>query len=284
MVIVKMKVNRQITAAHWVGMAVGVEDEYGNPFRVIKLRWNPNRMHKMTEYAKTRGFEDAIISKDPKTGGVKITYRTNGSIMWMRPMGIGFFMGEVAQTPKNMAKLASHYGDKLWTILDADIDVIVRKMYEERKKNQTKEMADYDMKRINRMHTATHEHKENNTSAPELPLDIEKMDVHEKNRLNQIKQVELDKRNEALNMKEAALNKKAADMVGDGVAPVTYTMDYLTAQKLFKLRKLCTEVKVKWENSDKKEDLIKRITEKQTGNAAAVQKQMDGVIGSELDS
>lgn len=283
MVIVKMKVNRQITAAHWVGMAVGVEDEYGNPFRIIKLRWNPSRVHKNTEYAKTRGFEDAIISKDPKTGGVKITYRRNGSIMWTRPMGIGFFMGELPQTPMNMAKLCSHYGDKLWTILDADIDVIVKKMYEERKKNQTPAMAEFDKGRLSRMHTMTHERNDKDTSAPEIPLDIEKIDVQEKNRLNQIRQTELDKRNEALNMKEAALNQKAADMVGDGVAPVVYTMDYLNGQKLFKLRKLCTELKLKYAPTDKKEDLIKRINDKQAGNAAAVEKQMDGIIGKGLD-
>lgn len=283
MILVKLKVNRTITSAYWKEQAIGTIDEYGNPFRIIRLRWNTNKLHLNAEYTKTRGFEDAVIGSDGRTGNIKITYRQNGSIMWERPAGgIGPFNGELAQTPFNMDKLAAHYGDKLWTILDADINEQVKAMYEERQKKTPKELQEFNQKRIGRMHTYSLERDDG--KAPELPLDADKVTLQEQKRQNEVTRQDNAKRKAELDQREKDLDKRVIDMVGDGAAPVVYSEESLRAKemKIFKVRKICTQLGVSWANEDKKDDLVKKILEKQAGNAQVVAEKMAGVIGDGL--
>lgn len=285
MVAVKMKVNRQVTGEHWKGMAKGVPDEYGNPFRIIRLRWNTNRMHKMTDYVKTRGFEDAILSADGKTGGIKIMYRKPGSIMWQRTMGIGPFLGELAYTPYNIHKLATHYGDKLWTILDADIDEEVKARYEKRRKSMGAALRERDDNRIKGMHSMSIDRDEKGKDpTPAVPLDVDVLSVEDKNRMAVIKEQELKNKEIALDVREKDLNKKSAALVTGGGSLVQYTPEYLNEQKIYKLRSLCRELKVKWDNTDKREDLVQKIIEQQSRAKQEAEKKAEGVIGQNLDS
>ena len=269
MIIIKLKVNKQITADHWKQMAIGTPDEYGNPFRIAKLRWTKNPMHKMAEYTKTRGFEDAIISQDRRTGDISVSYRRSGSIMWTRPIGgVGPFMGEVPVTPKNLQRLAAMYGDKLWTIMDADIDKQVRAMYEKMRSEMTPEQIAFDDRRIRGMHRSSLEKEDKEAKGPEIPLAAEKLSIAEQNRLNQLKAMDLAKREEALNMKEAALNSKVEEVIERGGSPVTYGREYLAARKIHEIRKIAKEVGTTFEPNETKEAIITKIIQRQEGKKA----------------
>jgi len=267
MVVVKMKVTRSITADHWKQMALGVIDEYGNAFRLIKLRWNNTPNHRMTEYAKTRGFEDAVIGRDNKTGDIAITYRRNGSAMWQRPIGgVGPFMAEVPQTPRNMSLLASMYGDKLFTIVDADINEIVKGMYEQKVDDMNHDTKKFNERRIRGLHVSALEaNDKDDGKAPELPVDVERLSVTEQNRLNQIKEQELAKKEEVLKLKEKELTGFQKDIVADGVLPSQYNERYLSGLKIFQLRKLAKELGVNWKPDEKKESIIRRVLKRQVG-------------------
>lgn len=283
MIIVKLRVTREMTAAHWKEVAKGVTDEYGNPFRIIKVRWNQSRMHRMSEYAKTRGFEDTVITKDRRTGDVAIQYRRKGSIMWQRPMGgVGSFIGEVAYTPFNLQKLISMHGDKLWTILDDDIRVIVEKGYAKRLTEMPVKVRDFNQTRIMSMHTMNVEKGDNVASDFDKQInEVEKQSVTEQNRMNMIKAQELAVKEEALNMKENAIDNKIADMAIDGVAPVAYSEEYLVSKKYLELRGICKTIGVKYTQDDKKDTLIAKIMEKQEGNKQAVEEKMASIVGSD---
>jgi hypothetical protein len=283
MIIVKQKTSKVITAEHRKTAAIGTIDEYGNPFRIIKLRWNKSNLHKNSDYVKTRGFEDAIIGTD-HTGDTEIKYRQNGSVMWMRLGGEGPYFGEVAQTPKNMRLLASSFGDKLYTIVDPDINAIVRKMYEEKTRGMDDATKDLNQKKVRSMHTMSVERDDKTGAATQIPDSVEKAAVAEQNRQNLIEKQEIDKRKAELDEKEKALNEKVVDMVGQGVAAVAYTEDFLRGTKgIFKLRNICRELGIGYEHTDKRDDLIKKVLEKQIGDVKAVKADMSEVIGGGLD-
>lgn len=271
MIIVKLKVNRSLTADHWKGMAMGVPDEYGNPFRIIKLRWNLSRLHKMTDYVKTRGCEDAIIGQNRATGDIKITYRQQGSIMWQRPAGgVGLFVGEIAYTPKNMTLLARSYGDRLWTIIDQDINEQVKILYQKIVDGMTPQEVELNVKRVSGTHRMAMDGENTAIKGVEPSMEGEKMTMIEQRRLNQIEKQDLDKRRIALEEKEKGINQRFGEAIADGAMPVVYQEEYLNKQKLLDLRKISTQMKVTWAEKDHKEDLVKRIIEKQNGNAEAV--------------
>lgn len=278
-----IKTNKVITPEHRKQQAIGLIDEYGNPFRIISLRWNKSRLHKNTDYAKTRGFEDTIITKE--RGEMAIKYRKNGSIAWMRYAGEGPYMGELAVTPKNLQKLASCYGDKLFTILDKDIDNIVKQMYEDKVKGMDALTKHFNDQRVRMMHTTQSEVNEMPKSGPvEIPVEAERVNLAEQNRLQQIEKQNLEKRKAALDAKEAEIDEKTVKLVGEGVPAVTYTKEYLAGLKgIHSARKICRELKVEFSQSDKKDDLINKIIARQTGEIKAVKEQMAGVIGGGLD-
>ena len=281
--IVRLKVNRLggITAQGHKDDAIGTIDEYGNPFRLIRLRWNQNPKHKNTEYAKTRGFQDAVLSK--VRGELKITYRDNGSIMWERKNGMGLFTGECPQTPTNMRLLASHFGDKLWTIIDADIKEIVEKMYNQRRGIESPDIKKFNDNRVKMLHTNHFDYNAKDNTPPEIPVEVEKIEIAEKNRLNRVEETRLNQRKLALDAKEKDITERTKGLIDDGAAPVVYQKEFLDSQKLFSLRKLCKTVGVKWTETDKKGALVQMIMDKQAGNAAAVEEKTASIMGS-LDS
>lgn len=284
MIIVKLKVNRQLTADYWKQLAIGTKDDYGNPFRIIKLRWNNNKLHKNTDYAKTRGFEDAILSKDTRTGDIKVSYRRNGSIVWQRPAGgVGPYIGEVAVTPYNLEKLASMYGDKLFSIIDQDIDAIVRAKYEQKVKGMSEQTLLFNKNRVRGMHTMAVEKDSNIQNLGEVPLEVEKVNIQEQNRVLMQKKQEQDLREAALNDKEQRLNTKVADLVGEGIDPVTYSEEYLKGLKFLELRKVAKEQGIKYENTDKIPDIIVKIVEKQAGSMKEAKEKADSLITESLE-
>jgi hypothetical protein len=261
MIIVKLKSNKTLTADYWKDQAKGIKDEYGNPFRIIRLRWINTREHRNTEYSKTRGFEDAIINKGGDEG-FKITYRKNGSIMWQRPPGnVGPFYGEVAYTPYNIEKLSAMYGDRLFTIADADIDAICKAKYEERVKNMGDAARNFNKKRIAAMHTM---YVETDIKAPEVS-NIDKKGIEDQNRDIVIEKRELEIKRLELEEREKRLNEKEARMAGEGLSPVQYSKEYLIGLKLHELKKVAKENGIDIEKTSTKDELVNAIVMVQSG-------------------
>lgn len=273
-----VKVNKQFTPDFRKKQALGTPDEYGNPFRIIRLRWNKSRLHKNTEYTKTRGFDDAVIARDPRDGGFRITYRSNGSVMWMREGGEGPYYGELAQTPRNMQKLASLYGDRLWTIVDADIEAMVKKMHEKLRESWSPEVKDINDKRIRGMHLAESERSE--PQAVQMPSESEKTALEEEKRQVELRKQENEKRKAELDVKEKNIEEKQVGLIEDGVAAVAYTKDYLMGLKgIVEVRKICRQLGIKTSSTEKKDELVNKIIQKQIGDVEAVKEQMAGVLG-----
>lgn len=262
MVIVKLKVNTKLPASYWKKQAIGTIDQYGNPFRIITLKWNSNVLHKNTEYTKTRGFEDAVIDKNQSTGDFKITYRRNGSVMWQKPDGgVGAYVGEMPLTQYNIQKLASHYGDKLWFIVDPDIEAQVKIMYEKRINEMSKEAKKFNDTRVRMMHTSDVDPSVN--SRFEIPVD--ENITTEKHRTLSVKEIELAKKEAILAEKEKALAEKEKALVNAGSSLTAYGKSYLMSQTIASLRKHCKELSIEFSMDDKRGDLVDMIMDKQSG-------------------
>lgn len=269
MVIVKIKVSTKLPASYWKNQAIGTTDEYGNPFRLIKLKWNSNLLHKNSEYAKTRGFEDAVIDKNNTTGDFRITYRRNGSITWNKPDGgVGPYWGELPLTQYNLQKLVSSYGDKLWFITDQDIETQVRQLYEKRVASMSKEAREFNEKRVRQMHTSDIDVK--NDAIFEIPVDSKI--AQEKQRSLTVKEIELAKKEAMLLEKERALAEKESALVNAGSALTGYSKNYLMNQNIATLRKHCKELGIEYGTENKKGDLTDMILNKQAGGVGNIKK------------
>jgi hypothetical protein len=111
----------QFTTEKMINAALGVRDEYGNRFELIRLKSNKV----LASNTRTHGYEDAIISRGAK--GMTIKYRTPGDIKWVRNE-FGMASASIPRTPHNMKRLAHAYYDKDWEIEEASIDSIVKGM------------------------------------------------------------------------------------------------------------------------------------------------------------
>lgn len=263
MIVVRLKVNKQLTGQYWKDYARGTIDIYGNPFRILKLNWGGGKLHPNTDYAKTRGFEDAIIGKNRRTGGFKITYRRNGSIMWQRPPGnVGPFFGELADTPYNREKLAAMYGDKLWTIQDQDIEVVVRAMYKKRLEAMDKTTLDFNRLRINGMHT--HRLKDD-VQLEGAPIEAERKNLDEVQKNIRLQQVEIDKKSIELKNREEKLVNSGADLVEKNISTISYGKEYLDKCNFVALKAVAKELGIKFPNTAKKAQIYQAIIDKQLG-------------------
>lgn len=267
MVIVKLKVSTKLPASYWKNQAIGSIDSYGNPFRLIRLKWNATILHKNSEYAKTRGFEDAVIDQNKTTGDFKITYRRNGSITWQKPDGgVGPYWGEIPLTQYNIQKLVSHYGDKLWFIVDPDIEAQVKILYAKRLEEMPKEAKKFNETRVRMMHTSD---VDRDTDAKyEVPVDT-KITI-EKQRSLSVKEIELAKKAAELEAKEKALAEKEKALVNAGSALTGYGKNYLMDQTIATLRKHCKELAIEFGTEHKKGDLVDMILNKQAGGLGKV--------------
>lgn len=122
----------QFTTEKMINASLGVRDEYGNRFELIKLKSNKV----LAGNTRTHGYEDAVVSRGAK--GMIVKYRIPGDIKWVRNE-FGMASAQVPRTPHNMDKLAKSYYDKEWEIEDSGIDAIVREMADKIKASQTEE-------------------------------------------------------------------------------------------------------------------------------------------------
>lgn len=118
--------NRHITSNMIVDNTIGRIDPYGKPFEIITLKWTPRK--KTFHKAKTKGFEDALITRNTQSKQISIEYRKSGSAEWLKdPIG-GEFIAKIPKTDNNIRVLASMFYDNLWVIKEAHIKSEVKKL------------------------------------------------------------------------------------------------------------------------------------------------------------
>lgn len=254
-----------MTEESWLNKARGAKDEYGNPFRIITLRWNHSRTNLCTNYQKTHGFEDAIIAKDGSTGGFKITYRP-GTLMWMRPLGgIGDFEAMCPMTPRNMKALIAAYPNRKWRIVDEDVNAKVKRGWDERWDRMDERTKEFNDKWFKAMHTLASE-RNDPVAIERADLSIEKKEVEEEKRIIEIKKQEIEKEKEKANEVLKEVNQKVSTLETHGIEAVTYSRDYLNGVKsVFSLRKIAREMKIPISPNEKKKAVIEKIIAKQSG-------------------
>jgi hypothetical protein len=263
---IPVKANTVLTREYWISQAKGVMDEYGNPFRVITLRWNWSDLNKTAEFEKTEGFEDAIISKNRGSGELSVRYRSPGSIVWHRPIGgVGGFRAECPVTPRNMKLLASCFPNKTWFIVDDDIRQIVEKMWEKKLEIMDPKTKKFNEAWFKLMHTF-----QRDVDKPEA-MQVTDLKIEEKNIADQ--NLELARKKQDQDLREANLNEKEKDLVerqviavSDGKEIVTIGEGALRSMKLHELKKHYRKIGLK--NGDNKTtkdipEMIQAILEKQ---------------------
>jgi vacuolar-type H+-ATPase subunit E/Vma4 len=245
MIIVRLKVKpkTELTEGFWKEKAKGVRDVYGKPFRIIKLRWLWSRTNLCTNYQKTAGFDDAILTKDSNSGGIKVLYRP-GALMWLRPAGgIGDFESDCPLTEKNLRALAKAYPNKRWYIVDDDIRAKVKAMWENTWNKMTPAEQERNTKLYRSMHTAAVEMGEQG-SGDAAQIAMDRAEIEEQRR-------ELEAREQGLTQREAAVETVVTEAVekevGDILAGVEttqpeYTREYLETLKLPRLRSIAKEL------------------------------------------
>jgi hypothetical protein len=278
------RVSPKTPAPFWIEQAIaaGTKDEYGNVFRALKLFWKGDANHRMTPYVKTKGFQDAEISQDGQQ--FIVTYRHNGSLWWQQPVtGIGAFYAECPMTTYNIKKLASCYGDGLWTFSreDKDVEQVVKDMYEKRIVNLPEEMKKFNEARIKGMHT--HVSDVNVQAASIIAPDIE----DQKKALDD-QQTEILLEKERLRKKEVELAQREenadaliAGMADSGVSLTPYSEEFLKTQKFHELKKLAKTIGVVIPVTAKKDEIIVKIRDFQAGKvevpAPASQPEQDSL-------
>ena len=283
----------------YLAAAAGEQDEYGNPFRAIRLRWRSTRYHRNGPNAKSRGFEDAVISVSRSTGNLKITYRKSGSATWSRGVsGVGAYFALVPRTQHNLGRLAKCYEDKLWEIVDSDVDAEVKAMSDKfwadmaahdesmkdaegnYPKGYTPEV-EYNRERIRRMHVLPSEDLDSNLAPVGHELEHEKAVVDDKAKINNRREMELVKREAELAKRErdliAANAKIAAEFAPVGTG---YSAESMGGLKMHEVKKIArADFGLRIPPEMKKDEIISRILEKQTLGDKTPQEETETVMG-----
>jgi hypothetical protein len=247
----------------WIALSLGETDPYGNPFTIIELRYNKSRLRAQTDYSKTKGdIEDTIITANTRDGGVEIRYRQNGSIMWEQKDNIGPYTGKLARTPRNVAFLAEHYGDRLWQIrAPISVENEVKALWQKMRDGMTEDQREADDKRIAQLHT-------HYMAKPDEPMDApvpdKTVDMEEK-RNQYLKQQELENRELEIAERERKLGIAEAAKIKAGAVLTRYTEKHLRGLKIYELRKLARETKAGGKAADTIDVLVGKIMAVQEG-------------------
>lgn len=262
------RVSPKNPAPFWVEQCINAntKDEYGNIFRVLTLYWKGDLNHRMTPYAKTKGFEDAEINQDGQQ--FLVTYRHNGSLWWQQPVtGIGPFFAECPLTTYNLKKLASCYGDGLWTFSreDKDIEQVVKDMYEKKIVNLPEEMRKFNEKRIKGMHTHVSDVNIQSVQIVAPDIDIKKKELDQQQEDIIIRQEELRKKEAELDQREANADALISGMAESGISLAPYSEEFLKSKKFHELKAVAKSIGVKVPVTAKKDEIIVMITDFQAG-------------------
>jgi len=243
-----------------VELAIGVEDKRGNPFELITLDWN--RKKKNTHLAKTRGFEDAVITLNDS--GITVDYRLPGCATWIMNDITKQFTARVPYTPHNMAVLGSHFGDGLWTIRDIGKRNQAQVIYEKIREQMSSTQRENDDLRQKGHFISMFDVKDgvpvldNYKASGDDPVNImtQKTDLAKK-------EAALSEKERAIDVKMAWMEKKIAELQSQGIMLASYSQESLSEKNIGELRTLAKQLGMKISNTDKKEGLIVKILRNQ---------------------
>jgi len=276
--------SRRYTSEIILERAVGIRDEkYHRPLELIHLQWTPYK--KNYHQAKTKGFEDTFITRD-QAKGIIIEHRLPGSAEWLKDGLTGAYIATIARTDWNMRILASMYYDKLWTIKESHIEMIVKQAadaideenktipytYEEKKRvlspdgkshlwvyeKVTKTMYDFHKARREMQFQVQDEAI---TSAPVNP-NFHSMQLQEKEAQIERKRMELEEREALLKQREDAAPKQIAPEQKQIKKTDSETKESLAKSPIGSLRKRAKELGVANTFKMNKETLVSAVYEK----------------------
>lgn len=250
MIIVK-NATRQMPAEKWIDQVIGLTDERGNPFQIVRL----TSLRPCVTYSKTAGFEDAIIST--RAGKPHISYRSEGSAQWMRTI-MGTFQAIVPITDHNLKVLAGSFYDKLWEINDAQIKTLVKRMADAIEAKMSPELKEFNKKRREELHRKQFDNPGVSTPSSVLEADLDRQDKAADAREMELvaRESDLRKREMALQAREASISR----LVGEGPFESPITRESLDLMLFAELRTMARTVyKLKPKMTATKGDIIDMI-------------------------
>lgn len=253
--------SRKFTSEDLIAAAVGMTDARGNRFETITLDWNPRK--KNTDFAKTRGFEDAVIERTDR--GLTIDYRLPGCAVWRENELTGQYSAVIPFTRHNVAVLGSHYGEALWLIREPRYRKMAEAVYAKIRDGMTQQQRKEDDKRIKAQFTSMFDNPD------QIPQFDQKSKGPGDEQAAAGQMVELDKKmkkledmQEKLDEERAYIDNKVEELAKKGVLLHTYSPEYLTKLNITQIRKLAKSVGFSpkpWMNKD---SLMKAILQKQS--------------------
>jgi hypothetical protein len=268
MAIIVHGATRAHPSEEWVDLAIGLPDQNGNPFELVKLNWI-NKVN--APNARTHGFEDAIIQRGSQ-GAPKITYRKPGSVEWQKTT-LNTYFGVVPRTQWNMTVLAHHYYEGLWEINDPSIRVEVKRMADEIEAALPEDLKTYNKKRRADMHRNRYESEASFRAPIAAPTSENKRAQAE----HVQRAMDINKREREIRERERELERRERRLLGLEDSEVGFnlndaTKDTLMAMHMPELRKVCRhELKIALNNRESKEEVVarilatKRVAEENTG-------------------
>lgn len=252
--------SRRYPSEDIIKHAIGVEDDRGNPFQLITLDWNPKK--KNAHQAKTKGFEDAIITFEEN--GISITYRLPGTAQWFINDFSRRLYAQIPYTKHNMSVLGSHYDEGLWTIREQRFRDAAQVIWERIKATMKREELEEHVKRMRGHFISMYESAE---EAPNLKDHIEEHDNDPVMIMSQRKELitlqnELDAKQKELSDQMAWITAKTKELARSGIILGGHSEDSLSKLSIQQLRQTCASSGIKYKNTMKREEIINLILQK----------------------
>jgi hypothetical protein len=270
---IRIKAGTIFTREYWIAQAKGITDDYGNPFRAVMLRWNWSNVNMCAENVKTQGFEDAIIYKNNRRGGgLGIRYRLPGNLTWNRPLGgIGDFQSLCPVTPHNMQKLASCFKNNTWRIIDDDIRTVIEEMWKKKWSIMDEKTKRFNTEWFRLMRTMESDLK-NPQAAAQVDIEIQQKTIADEN-------LEIARKKQDQDLREAQLNEKEKDLLDQQVAAVVDGKEVfrisersLRKMKLTELKKHARKLGLSVDDKVTKDipEVIRMILDRQGGDPEVI--------------
>lgn len=276
MAIIVYGATRGHPTEEWIEEAIGLPDQNGNPFELIKLNWTNKRN---APDVRTHGFEDAIIQKGTR-GTPSITYRKPGSANWQKTR-LGVYFAVVPRTKWNLNVLAHHFYENLWEIDDPEVRITVKMMADKIESSLPEDLKEYNSRRRLDMHRNRYETEDAFKAPQHAPVGgSPQADAEMAQRT-----IDFNKRMRELREREKRLEMRERRLLGlEAPEPGAPEIDRapLEAMKVADLRQMCRhELNMAVSNHETKDGIIDKILEAKAlaQKAADAKSSADGPAG-----
>lgn len=256
--------DRRFKTDDIIKTAIGRPDENGDTFDLITLDWTQNTNHKCARNQKTHGFEDALIIR--RGTGLKITYRRPGTAAWKQDALTREFYAQIPDTPYNRSVLTSMYRDRMWKIRETHIDKVIRAQSDLLWQNMSSDSKAYETARISSMWRNRYDPDDLNSPPQPSAKSEEKGLNNDRAKIYQERK-ELEELKEKIKRDQEKLEHMLEQAEKCGVRTRQYDENWLSDQRMPKLRQICSDIGLKMDLHDKKDDLVTKIMAYQHGQS-----------------